>query len=320
MEITLEKIELVKDRTGVSYKEAKEALEAADGSVVDAIIAIEETVDVKPGAKANEFAAETVAKIKELVKKGNVSKISVKKGDESIVNIPVNVGVVGAIVAPWGVIAAAVAAFGFKCKIELTTTDGKVIDVSGKAEDFANDVKEKGSVVFDGVMAKGTDVVQNVKEKAPIVVNDVASEVAGTYDKLKDAAADKYNEFRAKKEAFPEDTDEELGVNDEENDAGWGEFCEKVEDFCDHIGETAGDLTASAVEKAADAAEQIGETLTDAAEDAKEASDRIKERGGFWSIFSGKKKDEKEEAAAAETDTAAPEAAAADETSEKPAE
>ena len=37
MEITLEKIELVKDRTGVSYKEAKEALEAADGSVVDAI-------------------------------------------------------------------------------------------------------------------------------------------------------------------------------------------------------------------------------------------------------------------------------------------
>ena len=30
MEITLEKIELVKDRTGVSYKEAKEALEKVD--------------------------------------------------------------------------------------------------------------------------------------------------------------------------------------------------------------------------------------------------------------------------------------------------
>ena len=45
MEITLEKIELVRDRTGVSYKEAKEALEAANGSVVDAIVAIEETVD-----------------------------------------------------------------------------------------------------------------------------------------------------------------------------------------------------------------------------------------------------------------------------------
>ena len=42
MEITLEKIELVKDRTGVTYKEAKEALEQADGNVVEAIISLEE--------------------------------------------------------------------------------------------------------------------------------------------------------------------------------------------------------------------------------------------------------------------------------------
>ena len=46
MEITLEKIELVKDRTGVSYREAKEALERTDGNVVDAIILIEEDIDV----------------------------------------------------------------------------------------------------------------------------------------------------------------------------------------------------------------------------------------------------------------------------------
>ena len=44
MEITLEKIELVKDRTGVTYAEAKAALEEAEGSVVDAIISIEETI------------------------------------------------------------------------------------------------------------------------------------------------------------------------------------------------------------------------------------------------------------------------------------
>lgn len=45
MEITLEKIELVKDRTGATYSEAKDALEEADGSVVDAIIAIEENIN-----------------------------------------------------------------------------------------------------------------------------------------------------------------------------------------------------------------------------------------------------------------------------------
>ena len=78
MEITLEKIELVKDRTGVSYKEAKDALEAAEGSVVDAIIAIEETVDEKPSKKVNVAANDTVEKIKDMVKKGNISKITIK--------------------------------------------------------------------------------------------------------------------------------------------------------------------------------------------------------------------------------------------------
>ena len=42
MDINLEKIELVKDRTGVTYKEAKKALENVDGSIVDAIIYLEE--------------------------------------------------------------------------------------------------------------------------------------------------------------------------------------------------------------------------------------------------------------------------------------
>ena len=38
MDITLEKVDKVKERTGVSYSEAKEALEISNGSVLDAII------------------------------------------------------------------------------------------------------------------------------------------------------------------------------------------------------------------------------------------------------------------------------------------
>ena len=53
MEITLEKIELVKDRTGVTYAEAKQALEETDGSVVDAIIAIEEIINTGEKQKAS---------------------------------------------------------------------------------------------------------------------------------------------------------------------------------------------------------------------------------------------------------------------------
>ena len=187
MEITLEKIELVKDRTGVSYREAKDALEACDGSVVDAIIAIEENIDAGKAGKTGEYVKTTMAKVKELVNKGNISKISVKRGDEPIVNIPVNVGIVGAVLAPWGVIAAAIAAFGFKCKVELTTDEGKVIDVSEKVENVANTVKEKGSVVVDEIKERSGSVVDDIKEKAPDYV-----------EKVKDASQDALNNFKEK--------------------------------------------------------------------------------------------------------------------------
>lgn len=205
MEITLEKIELVKDRTGVSYKEAKEALEAAEGSVVDAIIAIEEKIDTKKTNKAGVVAADTIEKVKEFVKKGNISKISVRKDDETVVNIPVNVGVVGALVAPWGALVAAIAAFGFKCRIELTTDEGKVIDITEKAETAANDIKEKSSVVIDEVVAKSTVVVNNVKEKAPDTWEDIKAKSTEAYANIKEAAEAKIDQFKNKgEESFDE--------------------------------------------------------------------------------------------------------------------
>lgn len=215
MEITLEKIELVKDRTGVSYKEAKEALEATDGSVVDAIIAIEETINLKSGNKASEFADETVEKVKELVKKGNVTKISIKRDDETLINIPINVGIIGTIIAPWGIIAAAVAAFGFRCKIELTKDDGSVVDVSQKAETLANDVKEKGSVVVDEVVTKGSAIYEDVKEKAPEVVNDIKEKGADVYYSVANKATDVWDGMKEKKNKFEDRAEDAFDAAEE---------------------------------------------------------------------------------------------------------
>jgi gas vesicle protein len=226
MEITLEKIELVKDRTGVSYREAKDALEACDGSVVDAIIAIEENIDAGKAGKTGEYVKTTMAKVKELVNKGNISKISVKRGDESIVNIPVNVGIVGAVLAPWGVIAAAIAAFGFKCKVELTTDDGKVIDVSEKVETVANTVKEKGSVVVDEIKERGGSVVGDLKEKAPDYVekvkdasqdafNNLKEKAPDYVEKVKDASQDAFNNIKDKV-AGEDDFEIEIEIEDED--------------------------------------------------------------------------------------------------------
>ena len=246
MEITLEKIELVKDRTGVSYKEAKEALEAADGSVVDAIIAIEETVDVKKSGKAGEVANETMEKIKELVKKGNISKISVKKDDETIVNIPVNVGIVGVCIAPLASVVAMVAAFGFKCVIEVVKTDGTIIDVSDAVSEKVAAAAEFGSDKFEDLKDKSREFYDKAKE----------SDLAG---KAKDAAAD----IKEKAEDLAEDIKEKVkrDSGDDEPEAWEADEDEAVED-------------AEIVEEAAETAEE--EVVEEAAEDAevKEETDK----------------------------------------------
>lgn len=190
MEITLEKIELVKDRTGVSYKEAKEALEAADGSVVDAIISIEESIDIKSKSKLKEQSEVIVEKLKSAIRKGNVSKIIVRKGDDVILNLPVNVGIIGSVLAPWAAVAGVIAIFGTKCTVELVKDNGEVVDISGIASDTFENVVEKGAVIADEVMEKSSDVFENVKSKANEAISKAVKKESDQDEELDDNAED----------------------------------------------------------------------------------------------------------------------------------
>lgn len=202
MEISLEKIELVKDRTGVNYKEAKDALIKADGSVVDAIIMIEDEIDLAPKSKAGDQASQLIDKVKQLIKKGNVSKIVVKKDNEVVLNIPVSLGIVGAVWVFWPTLVATVVALGMKCSIELVKDNGEVVSLSDKAVDTFGDVKENCSVIADDLKGKSGDAFTQVKGKAA----DVISKAKAGADIVEDAAEDA---FDAVKESF-EDTDEDL--------------------------------------------------------------------------------------------------------------
>lgn len=215
MEITLEKIELVKDRTGVTYKEAKEALEAAEGNVVDAIIAIEEKVDSGESRSTKARKDALIAKMKEIVKKGNVSRITVTRDGDTILNIPLTAGLLGSVIAPYGMIAGAVAAFGFKCKIEFVKDDGSVIDVSEKAENFYEDTKEKGVALYGDIKEKAPGVYEDVKEKGGIALA-----------KAKDAAVAAKDRIRKGKDDFEEemaDYFEDVDLDDLEDAVEKGE-------------------------------------------------------------------------------------------------
>ena len=81
-------------------------------------------------------------------------------------NLPLNVGIIGTVLAPWAVLAGVLAAFGTKCVIELVKDDGEIIDISEIASDTFDEVVEKGSVLADEVKTKGVDVFASVKSKA----------------------------------------------------------------------------------------------------------------------------------------------------------
>lgn len=212
MEITLEKIELVKDRTGVTYAEAKAALEETEGSVVDAIIAIEETIN--SGEKSRGFGKKgeaLFASIKEIVKKGNVSKIQVKKDSELILNVPVNAGLVGVVIAPIAAVVAVVAAFGFKCSIEIIKTDGTIIDVSDAVTDAMGTVVEKGSDMAEGVKEKSVEIYKKGRDKAGEAVSKIkkaGEEAEEALEDMEEAAEDKIEEIKEKAEEKLDDIKE----------------------------------------------------------------------------------------------------------------
>ena len=85
---------------------------------------------------AKSEATEIVAKLKALVKEGNVTYIRIRKNDTIILNLPMTVGVVGTILgvaaAPWAVIIATITTVGLSCTVEVEKKDGSVTVVHGK--------------------------------------------------------------------------------------------------------------------------------------------------------------------------------------------
>lgn len=168
IDITLEKVDIIKERTGVSYAKAKEALEACGGDVVDALIYIEQTCECsKKGIYTT--AEDLMGWLKEVVKKGNVTRIRIKKDERVIVDIPVNAGIAAGVVAiVWpplmalGILTAVVT----RLTIEITKNDGTV-EVVNKI------IKNSVEVAKD----KFVDITSEMKEKINDVTSDVKSKI-----------------------------------------------------------------------------------------------------------------------------------------------
>ncbi|PRX28330.1 uncharacterized protein DUF4342 [Orenia metallireducens] len=116
----LEKVDVIRERTGVDYEQAVEALRSVDGDVLEAIIKLEK--EEKQKYTKEEFQVrgqQVLGRVKDLIRKGNVTRIRVKKDDRVLVDIPVTAGVVGTVIAPYLTVLAGLAALASKCTIEV---------------------------------------------------------------------------------------------------------------------------------------------------------------------------------------------------------
>ena len=161
MDITLEKVDKVKERTGVSYSEAKEALEISNGSVLDAIIFLEKQSKDEGQYKKTETIEELKIWLKDLINKGNVTRIKVSKDGKKLVDVPVNAGIAAgviAIVIPPILAFVVVAAVVTQVTIEITKADGSVEVVNKYISAAVNEAKDKASDFADKVKEKVQDV------------------------------------------------------------------------------------------------------------------------------------------------------------------
>lgn len=144
MTISLEKIDEVINRTGATYQEARVALEACDGDVVEAIIFIE---NKKKESKKERFSfgngGEVINVLKDFIKKGNVTRITLEKNNKIIVDIPIIAGAIGALIFTPATVASILAALIAGCDLKIIKEDGEIIDVKEFTEGKVEKVKEK---------------------------------------------------------------------------------------------------------------------------------------------------------------------------------
>lgn len=153
MSVTLEKVDEVRNRTGASYSEAKEALEFTGGDVLEAIIYIEQLRQSSP--KKDSFAddlsdrgSEIIDKLKELVKKGQVTRILLQKDGNTVLDIPIVAGAVGALIFTGATVVGILAALATGCEMMIVKENDDIIDIREILEETADTVKVKAEDVM----------------------------------------------------------------------------------------------------------------------------------------------------------------------------
>lgn len=146
-EITLEKIDALRERTGVSYREAKEALERSNGNLIEALIDLDSKGKTKWTEEFSVKSGEVIDKVKELLHEGNVNKIRVKHEGKTLVEIPVALGAIGAIALPQLAALGVLVAVFKRCTIEVVRNEQVADEPKNDAPLHAEEAEKRHNIL-----------------------------------------------------------------------------------------------------------------------------------------------------------------------------
>lgn len=132
----LEKIDIIRERVGVSYREASEALKEAGEDLIEALIIAEEKLTRGWPDRLFNKSGDLFDKAKTYIRKGNKTKIKLKKDNRTIAEFPATIGAFGLVAALASAELAVIAGIGTaaavanKVTVEVEKPDGETKVVS----------------------------------------------------------------------------------------------------------------------------------------------------------------------------------------------
>lgn len=179
----LEMVEKLREKANVSYEEAREALEACDWDLLDALLMLEsegrlhEMEQAAYSTREEEKPAQEAPKVKVhvngvfaqlmhglagLIQKGNAVSVQIKKKGEVRLSLPLTLVVVMLLFMFWWMLIAAAIAMlcGYRFSIQGLTIDTTVNNAMDKAGDFVDNVVKPDTVKVV-VEDENTDKAEN---------------------------------------------------------------------------------------------------------------------------------------------------------------
>ncbi len=121
--VTLESVDAVRERTGASYHDCYQALRSAGGDVVGAIVRLEQ------GGSAGAILAEDEGlgdRVLQLLGEGWRTRVAVRRGPNTVVEIPAVIGLAGAALFPRAAAVGVLAALATRCALVLERAPASV--------------------------------------------------------------------------------------------------------------------------------------------------------------------------------------------------